>query len=86
MGGVRGLNGREGGGGWDERGTGRGNEEGRVEGERGREDESGDGGDDGGEEDKAEEEGAYTMDMMLRSLGIDLAVIGFDRRLQKWVD
>ena len=28
----------------------------------------------------------FTMDMMLRSLNIDLELIGFDKEGQKWVD
>ena len=28
----------------------------------------------------------YTMDMMLKTMNIDLAVIGFDKDLQKWVE
>lgn len=27
----------------------------------------------------------FTMDMMLRSLNIDLDVIGYDKELQKWI-
>ena len=51
-----------------------------------------------GEEQDAREEGAekvdaygdedegYTMDMMLRTLNIDLDIIGYDKMLQKWID
>ena len=51
-----------------------------------------------GEEQDEREEGAekvdaygdddegYTMDMMLRTLNIDLGIIGYDKRLQKWID
>lgn len=28
----------------------------------------------------------FTIDMMLRSLNIDLDVIGYDKELQKWTD
>lgn len=38
------------------------------------------------DDDGDEEEEGYTMDLMLRSLNIELAVIGFDRTLQKWTD
>lgn len=40
----------------------------------------------GGADDDGDEEGGYTMDMMLKSLNVELAVIGFDMTLQKWVD
>lgn len=55
-------------------------------------------GEDGGEGQDDREEGArkveiygdddegYTMDMMLRTLNIELDLIGFDKGLQKWVD
>ena len=35
-----------------------------------------------------EEDGdkGFTMDMMLRSLNIELSVIGFDKEGQRWVD
>lgn len=33
-----------------------------------------------------DDEAGYTMDMMLRSLNVELEVIGFDSGLQKWVD
>ena len=33
-----------------------------------------------------DDEAGYTMDMMLRSLNIELGVIGFDPGLQKWID
>ena len=51
-----------------------------------------------GEEQDAREEGAekveafgdddegYTMDMMLKTLNIDLDIIGYDKGLQKWID
>ena len=51
-----------------------------------------------GEEQDEREEGAekvdaygnddegYTMDMMLRTLNIDLDIIGYDKMLQKWID
>ncbi|CAD6594606.1 MAG: ERAD-associated protein [Alectoria sarmentosa] len=38
-----------------------------------------------GDGDEEEEEG-YTMDLMLKSLNVELTVIGFDRTLQKWID
>ena len=28
----------------------------------------------------------FTMDMMLKSLNIDLDLIGYDREMQRWVD
>ena len=28
----------------------------------------------------------YTMDMMLKTLNVDLDIIGFDKELQKWID
>lgn len=37
-------------------------------------------------DDDGDEEGGYTMDLMLKSLNVDLRVIGFDKGLQKWVD
>ena len=54
-------------------------------------------GEEGGEEQDEREEGArkvedygwddegYTMDMMLKTLNIDLNIIGYDEGLQKWV-
>ena len=33
-----------------------------------------------------EEDGGYTMDMMLKTLNIDLDIIGFDKGLQNWID
>lgn len=33
-----------------------------------------------------DDDAGYTMDMMLRSLNVELGVIGFDPGLQKWVD
>ena len=33
-----------------------------------------------------EDDEGYTMDMMLRTLNIDLDVIGYDKGLQKWID
>ena len=42
-----------------------------------------DGRNEGEEED---EEGGYTMDMMLKSLNVELGVIGFDKEGQRWVD
>lgn len=41
---------------------------------------------DGEEDDDDEEEKGYTMDMMLKSLNVELGVVGFDRALQRWVD
>lgn len=38
-----------------------------------------------GEEEVGDEEG-YTMDMMLKTLNIELDDIGYDKGLQKWVD
>lgn len=35
---------------------------------------------------EVDEEGGYTMDMMLKSLNIELGVVGFNKGLQKWVD
>ena len=43
-------------------------------------------GEDVDEEREEEEEAGYTMDMMLRSLNVEVGVIGFDKGLQKWVD
>ncbi len=92
MGGVGGLRdrnrereGREKGGGWgwDERegGVEGGDEEGDGDERAVRKDELGN--DDG---DYGDEEGGYTMDMMLGSLNVELGVIGFDRAGQRWVD
>jgi len=42
-----------------------------------------------GEKEKEEEEDddeGFTMDMMLKSLNIELDVIGFDKKEQRWVD
>lgn len=36
--------------------------------------------------DEIGDEEGYTMDLMLRSLNIDLDVIGYERKLQRWVD
>lgn len=91
-GGVKGLKGRERGGGggwgWDEPGKGEGGD--GDGGREGCEDEDGgeveEGGEEREEEEEEEEEGEYTMDMMLKSLNIDLALIGFDKKAQKWVD
>lgn len=81
-GGVKGLKGRErGGGGWGWDDVGKGDGEGRE----GCEDEGGEKKEEEEEEEEAEE-GEYTMDMMLKSLNIDLGVIGFDKKAQKWVD
>ena len=33
-----------------------------------------------------EDDEGYTMDMMLRTLNIDLDIIGYDKALQKWID
>lgn len=38
------------------------------------------------ERDEVDEEGGYTMDMMLKTMNIDLNVIGYDKVLQRWVD
>lgn len=38
------------------------------------------------EEDEGDGEGGYTMDMMLKTMNIDLGVIGFDREGQRWID
>ena len=58
--------------------------DGREEGAEGRN------GDDEGcgvnDDDDDDEERGYTMDMMFKSLGIDLRIIGFDGALQRWVD
>ena len=69
------------------------------DGERGREDSDGFRiGEKEGEEQDEREEGAekveaygeddkgYTMDMMLKTLNIDLDIIGYDKGLQKWID
>ena len=37
------------------------------------------------EEEAVDEEGGFTMDMMLKSLNIELDVIGFDKEGQRWV-
>ncbi|KAI9883465.1 MAG: hypothetical protein M1823_004777 [Watsoniomyces obsoletus] len=37
-------------------------------------------------DEKEEEEDVFTMDMMLKSLNIELEVIGFDKSLQRWTD
>ena len=39
-----------------------------------------------GWEDEIEEEGGFTMDMMLQSLNIELEAVGFDKEAQRWVD
>ncbi len=84
MGGVGGLRDRDreregrekgGGWGWDE----------KERGEEGEGDERVEGKDEGDEGDEREE-GGYTMDMMLMSLNVELAVIGFDAAGQRWVD
>ncbi len=33
-----------------------------------------------------EDDEGYTMDMMLRTLNIDLDIIGYDKGLQRWID
>ena len=33
-----------------------------------------------------EDDEGYTMDMMLKTLNIDLDVIGYDKGLQRWID
>ncbi|MCJ1311053.1 hypothetical protein MMC25_004723 [Agyrium rufum] len=38
------------------------------------------------EEDKWDEDGGFTMDMMLRSLGIETTIVGFDVEGQRWMD
>ena len=38
------------------------------------------------EEDDVDEDGGYTMDMMLKSLNVELGVIGFDKDAQRWID
>lgn len=101
MGGVgvmreREREGRGGSWGWEGEGEGEGkrDEEGEREGDGedgagfGGEGDRGDEREEGGkgeEEDGGGEEG-YTMDMMLKALGIELGVIGYDKGLQKWVD
>lgn len=65
--------------GWDEGKRGGG------EGEREEREGGGDGEGDG-EEEGEEGEAGYTMDLMLRSLNIELGVIGFDAGGQRWVD
>ena len=37
------------------------------------------------EEEAVDEDGGFTMDMMLKSLNIELEVIGFDKEGQRWV-
>jgi Swi5-dependent recombination DNA repair protein 1 len=38
------------------------------------------------EEEEVRDEEGYTMDMMLKTLNIDLDVIGYDKTLQRWID
>lgn len=40
----------------------------------------------GGWEEVGQDDDEFTMDMMLRSMHIDLETIGFDRELQRWVE
>lgn len=94
--GKEGFNGAGSGAGWGWDGGGEkgyGGEGGeRDEDERsGREETEGDEREDRqGEEEKEEEEEdedeGFTMDMMLRSLNIDVGVIGFDKEGQRWTD
>lgn len=63
---------------------------GRGEGRRGGEGDGGEEGEREGEEgdgdgDGEEGEGGYTMDMMLKDLNVELAVVGFDKVGQRWV-
>ena len=37
-------------------------------------------------EDEGDGEEGYTMDMMLKSLNIELDIIGYDKGMQRWVD
>ena len=37
-------------------------------------------------EEEIDEDGGFTMDMMLKSLNIELDIIGFDKDGQRWVD
>jgi len=59
-------------------------EEGSGE-ERGEEEMEGMDGEKEKEEEEDDDEG-FTMDMMLKSLNIELDVIGFDKKEQRWVD
>lgn len=87
---ARGAVGEEGEG--EEDGDGeRGNDWGGEWEREGREEGEGDGDGDGGEREEkgglwGEDDEGYTMDMMLKSLNIELGVIGFDREGQRWVD
>ncbi|KAM0806433.1 hypothetical protein BDR22DRAFT_816622 [Usnea florida] len=74
--------------GWDEkeRGEGEGDEEGREEKEDSEGEEFEGGEDERKEGEEEDEEGGYTMDMMLKSLNVELGVIGFDKEAQRWVD
>lgn len=74
-----GLRGR-GNGGW-----GRGGEGEEGEGGEGDGDGEGEEGDGDGDGDGEGEEGGYTMDMMLKDLNVELAVVGFDKVGQRWV-
>ncbi|PGH28161.1 hypothetical protein AJ80_00051 [Polytolypa hystricis UAMH7299] len=74
---------------WDERADGygaiegqEGEGEGREEVERRRGEGEGEGGEDGGGDD---DEG-FTMEMMLKSLNIELHLLGYDKVNQQWID
>ncbi|MCJ1403937.1 hypothetical protein MMC11_007160 [Xylographa trunciseda] len=82
-----------GGGGWDDGGerTGLGEGEDEEEGvEERREREGGEESDRVQErrrvEGEAGEDEGFTMDMMLKSLNIELGVIGYDKEMQRWID
>ncbi|MCJ1415465.1 hypothetical protein MMC32_001797 [Xylographa parallela] len=82
-----------GGGGWDDGGEKRegGGEEGEEEGvEERREREGGEESDRREErvrrEGKERDDDGFTMDMMLKSLSIELGVIGYDKEMQRWID
>lgn len=36
--------------------------------------------------DEVDEDAGYTMDMMLKTMHVDLNIIGFDKKLQRWID
>lgn len=78
--------------GWDEEPKREGSEEGAEDGAGFRDDEfRGEGQDEREEgakkvEDEVGDDEGYTMDMMLKTLNIELDVIGYEKGLQKWVD